>query len=667
MRKEQALRTYFGYDGFRPGQAELIDALLGGSDVLGVMPTGAGKSVCYQIPALLLKGTALVISPLISLMNDQVGALLQAGIPAACLHSGLPAAAAQDALTGAREGRWKLLYIAPERLQTPEMQSLCARLPISLVAVDEAHCVSQWGQDFRPSYLRISAFLGGLPSRPPVGAFTATATAAVREDIVSLLSLRGPYTRVGSFDRANLRFEVRMPAARKRTDALIECLDGMRGQSGIVYCATRKAVEEVREALVAAGIAATRYHAGLGDAERAANQDAFARDEQPVMVATNAFGMGIDKSNVGFVVHYQMPKDMESYYQEAGRAGRDGSAARCVLLFSRADIATNRFLIDRERGEDMDPETAARVKRAAGERLSAMVNYCYEPGCLRAYILGYFGEQTAGPCGNCGGCNGDAAETDVTRQAQMALSCVARMDGRFGQAFIARVLLGSEDKRITQAGLERLSTYGLLRDWPREQVQALLTHLCAKGYLAVGDGPYPTLSLTPAARAVLQGNERVALRLMQAPPERRDGNKPLKGGKFARRPGAAAADDELLARLKALRGRLAKAQGQPAYIVFTDAALQDMCQRRPRTPQQFLQVSGVGQAKAARYGAAFLTEICGEAVPPPSGDSGAPWTPAEEEWLRREQEERLPLTTMARLHRRPEAEVAERLRRMGLA
>ena len=402
--KRQILRQYFGYDAFRTGQEELIDSLLAGRDVLGIMPTGAGKSLCYQIPALMMEGITLVISPLISLMKDQVGALNEAGVHAAYLNSSLTPGQYQKALAYAAAGRYKLIYVAPERLVTEDFLRFALHARISMVAVDEAHCVSQWGQDFRPSYLKIPEFIRRLPARPVLGAFTATATAQVRDDVIRLLALNHPKVLTTGFDRPNLYFAVQNPADPYR--AAREFLDGHKGDSGIIYCLTRKGVEEVCENLIRDGFLATRYHAGLSDEERRRNQDDFIYDRRRIMVATNAFGMGIDKSDVRFVLHYNMPKNIESYYQEAGRAGRDGEPADCLLFYRPQDVVTNRLFIENNRdNEELDPAAREEVMERDQERLRRMVGYCYTEGCLREYLLAYFGEKTDGPCHNCSGCD----------------------------------------------------------------------------------------------------------------------------------------------------------------------------------------------------------------------------------------------------------------------
>ena len=597
MQAQETLRKYFGHEAFRPGQEVMVNALTHHRDALGVMPTGAGKSMCYQVPALMLPGVSIVISPLISLMADQVAALKSAGVPAAYLNSSLTPRQMELAMQRARQGAYKIIYVAPERLETPSFQAMAQSMPISLLAVDEAHCVSQWGQDFRPVYLRIADFVDSLPTRPVMGAFTATATERVRQDIIRLLRLQNPETVTTGFDRPNLYFEVIRP--KNRDAALMDILRRKRGESGIVYCATRKAVEQVCDNLIRAGIDATRYHAGLSDEERKENQEKFQYDTCPVMVATNAFGMGIDKSNVSFVIHYNMPKNLESYYQEAGRAGRDGSPAECILLYSPQDVRTNRYLIENsDPNPDLDFETQEKLIQREYDRLRKMTYYCTTADCLRAFILKYFGEPAEEYCGNCSSCAGGSVLVEATVEAQQVLSCVARTGQRLGINMICDILRGSENERVLQMNLQTQSTYGLMREKPIFEIKRIIDALLMQELLIQTDGQYPVLKLTQNARPVLLGEKSFEMRI---PVPREKAKKPDKA--------AGDADPELFARLKKLRAALAAKASVPAYVVFTDATLRDMCAKMPTDEQELLQVSGVGERKAHRYGKAFLEEI----------------------------------------------------------
>ena len=599
------LKQYFGHDDFRPGQRELVEALLGGRDALGVMPTGAGKSVCYQLPALAMRGLTLVISPLISLMQDQVDALREMGLAAVCIHSALTEEEARQAYRMAAGDACRLVYVAPERLGAPGFRRFCQGADIALVAVDEAHCVSQWGQDFRPSYLQIADFIDSLPVRPVVGAFTATATRRVKEDIERLLRLRDPCRVTTGFDRPNLFFEVLAP--RRKQDALIAFLRERPGESGIVYCATRKAVEAVCQSLVELGLPATRYHAGLSDEERRRNQEDFVYDRARIMVATNAFGMGIDKSNVGFVVHYNMPKDIESYYQEAGRAGRDGAPARCTLLFSAGDVQTAKFLINNSTdNEALSPEERESVREKDLARLDRMVAYCKATDCLRGRLLAYFGENPPERCGHCGNCQCGTEDVDITLQAQKILSGVARVERKYrtslGAGLIAQMLKGTHSARVSQLDLDSLPTYGALKEAKLDDVKNWIDHLTELGYLAADGLDYPVLRLTRKARAVLFDGERVTITVKKAPaPE-----KPA-AGKVRR--AADPTDDSLFEALRRLRTEAARREGVPPYFIFSNAALADMALLRPHTPAEFLNVSGVGRVKAEKYGELFLAGI----------------------------------------------------------
>ncbi len=601
MDKHAVLQQYFGHSQFRAGQETLIDAILSGRDVLGVMPTGGGKSLCYQIPALLLPGLTVVVSPLISLMRDQVDALKDAGVAAAFLNSSLTPDEMRRVGEGVRRRRYKLLYVAPERLEGLDFSALMQEAEIPLVAVDEAHCISQWGQDFRPSYLRIPDFLAQLPTRPAVAAFTATATAQVRQDIVRLLGLRNPVEEITGFDRANLFFDVQRP--KHKMDTLAALVEERPGKSGIVYCATRSGVEKVCEELKARGIPATRYHAGLSAAERQRNQKDFQFDRKRVMVATNAFGMGIDKSNVSFVFHYNMPKSIEAYYQEAGRAGRDGEAADCILLFSPGDVTTARFLIENGGSEELTEEEQEAVRAQDYQRLRAMIDYCKTSDCLRGRLLDYFGQDHPPRCGCCGTCRASYRQTDITREAQIILSCVKRVQGLLGytvgQALLVRVLRGSRDQRVLALGLDALSTYGLLKDRSQEELGRLIDCLLDGGCL-VRNPRHETLEPGPRAAEVLFHGGRVTM-------QRRE--EPAAASSARRRRRAGVSDSPLMTALKATRQRLAQEEEVPVYIVFSNASLADMEAKAPRTMAEFLGVSGVGQVKAQRYGAAFLETI----------------------------------------------------------
>ncbi len=605
--KFAVLKQYFGHSKYRPGQEALIDALLSGRDVLGVMPTGAGKSICYQLPALLLPGLTLVISPLISLMKDQVAALSQAGIPAACINSTLTSDQYREVFRRAKSGAYKIIYVAPERLTTADFLQLVGKTEISLLAVDEAHCVSQWGQDFRPSYLKIAEFVGSLSKHPVVGAFTATATVEVKDDIEKLLLLQNPLRITTGFDRPNLYFEVVRP--QNKEVYLRAFLAGRPGQSGIVYCSTRKTVESVCDDLRQNGMAATRYHAGLEDAERIQNQEDFVYDRSKVMVATNAFGMGIDKSNVSFVVHYNMPKNIESYYQEAGRAGRDGEKAHCVLLFSAGDIQTAKFLIrNAEKNEALSENEQELVRQRDIQRLNQMIAYCKTTGCLRACLLNYFGESAPDHCGNCGNCNEEMVRQDITVEAQKILSAVARVENRYtsalGLTLIVRMLRGSREQRVIQLGLDKMPTYGIMHDADSAQIRDYIDCLIHAGYLCLTGDDYPVLRLTEQAKKVLFHGEKVLYtRRAQSRFEK------MASSQKEAKTIPAQADEGLFAALKALRTKLAQEENVPAYIIFSNAALADMTVKQPQSMAEFLRVSGVGEVKAARYGQAFLEEI----------------------------------------------------------
>ena len=597
MTKEEALKTYFGYDTFRGGQEPVIDALLSSRDALAIMPTGAGKSVCYQIPALLLPGITLVISPLVSLMRDQVTQLVQMGVPAAFLNSSLTFKQYLLALSRAKEGRYKIIYVAPERLETEGFLDFACHADISLVAVDEAHCISQWGQDFRPSYLHIPAFLEKLGRRPPLGAFTATATPEVRGDIEKLLGLRDPLRLTTGFDRKNLYFEVQEPADKR--SAMLELVRSRPDKCGIVYCSTRKTVEEVCGFLQEAGVSATRYHAGLEPEERRQNQEAFLYDRARVMVATNAFGMGIDKSDVRYVIHYNMPKDIESYYQEAGRAGRDGLPSSCILLYSGRDVRTAQFLIEHgESREELDTETAECLRERDMQRLRKMVGYCRTRHCLRQYILQYFGESAPDTCNTCWNCLHNFEEVDIGREARAILRCVMETGQHFGVSVIAETLCGAETDKVRKYHMDEETTYGLLRDMTQKEVRDRIRFLIDEGVLALSSGPYPVVLLGERAEDAVLGG----LYMRTVKEERPAARRPVPGELDG-------AQAELFGRLRALRAQLARRQGVPAYAVFSDKTLRELAVVRPRTMDELKSVSGIGDAKARRYGKQFLSEL----------------------------------------------------------
>jgi ATP-dependent DNA helicase RecQ len=601
VNKFYVLKKYFGYDNFREGQEPLIDAMLTGRDALGIMPTGAGKSLCYQIPAMLFDGLTLVISPLISLMKDQVNTLTRLGIDAAFLNSSLTSAQYAHAMKNATDGKYKIIYIAPERLMTDDFLTFAKQSPIKMVTVDEAHCISHWGQDFRPSYLEINRFIQELPNRPVVSAFTATATVRVRDDMVNALKLKDPLVLVTGFDRKNLRFEVRHP--RKKYDMLINYLYDKNDGIGIIYCSARKTVDNLCEKLTQNGYKATRYHAGLSDSERIKNQEDFIHGRIPLMVATNAFGMGIDKPDISFVLHYNMPQDMESYYQEAGRAGRDGQPADCLLFFNAQDIRTNTFLIENgEPNEDIDEKTRQTVITSARQRLREITAYCHTGDCLREYILKYFGETPPKECQNCGNCGAEMESADITVDSQKILSCIARAKERYGLKNIIDCLRGSQNKKITQFGLDKLSTYGIMKDTPEKRIRDITYYLIQNGYIRItSDDEFPIAKLGPQSREVLNGKVSLIMKLPKTIP----GDSPETEASIKSGP----SNPALMDALKKLRLSIAQREKVPAFVIFSGASLTDMCKRLPQNGREFLQVHGVGQVKNERYGEAFIQEI----------------------------------------------------------
>jgi len=601
------LKKYFGYDDFREGQEELVSHILSGRDVLGIMPTGAGKSICYQVPALCMDGITVVISPLISLMKDQVYSLNQAGIHAAYINSSLTPGQNRTALSRAAAGQYKIIYVAPERLETEEFMNFARHAPISMVAVDEAHCISQWGQDFRPSYLKIIRFIEFLPTRPVISAFTATATREVMEDIACILKLNDPKVLVTGFDRKNLYFEVQTP---KDKDAwVLNYLEKHPLDSGIIYCATRKNVDEMCALLSQKGFPATRYHAGLGDEERRQNQDDFIYDVKPVMIATNAFGMGIDKSNVRYVIHYNMPKNMESYYQEAGRAGRDGEPSECILLYAPKDVVVNQFLIEKgNENEELDDDSLALIRERDEERLKRMTYYCFSKDCLREYILRYFGETAGNCCENCGNCNTQFEEVDITAVSKTILSCLLQCNGRYGINVIVGTLRGMKQAKLQAYGMFDNKQYGQLADITEVRLKQMINKLLLEGYLIQSNDKYALLRITAFGRELIAGEHTIIMKLAkeeaQAPRE-----KSPKAKKTRRTDILTSKGLDLFEELRAIRARLAKEEGMPPYIIFSDKTLTDMCIKLPMKKEEMLEVSGVGEHKFQKYGSEFITAI----------------------------------------------------------
>lgn len=618
MNKQDVLKKYFGYDSFREGQEALIDAILDGQDVLGIMPTGAGKSICYQVPALLLPGVTLVVSPLISLMKDQVQALNQAGVHAAYINSSLTENQIARALQLAAQGRYKIIYVAPERLETYGFMQFARQAQIAMLTVDEAHCISQWGQDFRPSYLKIVQFIRQLPHRPVISAFTATATETVKEDIVCVLGLKTPKVLVTGFDRKNLYFAVE--TTRKKDAYLMRYVQEHSGDSGIIYCATRKNVEAVCEKLAAMQVPVTRYHAGLSGEERKQNQEDFIYDRKPVMVATNAFGMGIDKSNVRYVIHYNMPQSLENYYQEAGRAGRDGEAAECVLLYSAQDMVTNRYLLQsKEQNPDMAEEELEAVRERDEERLAAMHNYCMTRNCLRSYILRYFGEQGSSRCENCSNCRTEFEEKDVTEEARKIIRCIVEMGQRYGVNVVVGTLLGDHRAKLREYHVSDYVSYGSMKERTEAGIKEIIGQMLVEGLLVQTKDKYALVKITPKAQSVLDGEQTVCIKQLLMPAAGTE-SASWPDGQTAGLSGSYSAKKyksdilnsrglELFERLRGLRTKLAREEGIPPYMIFSDKTLVDMCVKLPYTKEEMLNVSGVGENKYGKYGKQFTDGI----------------------------------------------------------
>ena len=634
----EALTRYFGYDSFRPGQQGIVEALLAGRDVLGVMPTGAGKSVCYQIPAALSPGMTLVISPLISLMRDQVDALNDLGLPAAFINTTQTPDEQAMVFAQAAAGQIKLLYVAPERLETGRFRDFAARTPISLIAVDEAHCVSQWGQDFRSSYLGIGDFIAGLPQRPPVGAFTATATERVRRDIVGLLGLRNPAVTVTGFDRPNLYFDVVKLETKYKAAWVARYVADHPDESGIVYCATRKTTEALTDTLNQMGHPAVAYHGGMSPDAREAAQRDFITDKVPVVVATNAFGMGIDKSNVRYVIHHNLPESIEAYYQEAGRAGRDGEPSRCTLLWNESDIVTRRRLLDNDyENERLTPEEREIVRQSKRRLLDGMVGYCRTTDCLHRYMTRYFGQELSpnagsaagediaadssqsGRCGACSNCESTFETIDVTRVAQAISRCVHDAGQRVGSGKIVKILRGSRAQDLAWLNPERMPTFGMLKDVNEARVRDVLSQMATDGYLSIAEGRMPIVMF--GARAAETAAPDFHYEIKRVERKSAAAGSGRSGGvadtaDSANVPGDALGsyipdDDEesLFQKLRELRRTIAQEIGKPPYIVFSDKTLRDMARIKPVTNAQFLAVNGVGQHKLDLYGQRFMQAI----------------------------------------------------------
>lgn len=705
--KYKVLKEIFGYDTFRDGQEELVDSTLNGRDVLGIMPTGAGKSICFQVPALLFEGISLIISPLISLMKDQVTALNQLGVHAAYINSSLTEGQYRKAMENAAKGQYKIIYVAPERLMTDSFLSLVSSVDISMVAVDEAHCISQWGQDFRPSYLKIVEFINMLPHRPVIAAYTATATKVVKEDISCILGLEDPTVVVTGYDRKNLYFAVKKP--KNKMTELLAYLEKNGDKSGIIYCNTRKNVEEVHEALMREGYLTAKYHAGLSDSARKQNQEDFIYDIKPIMVATNAFGMGIDKSNVRFVVHYNMPKDIESYYQEAGRAGRDGEPSECILLYSGQDVKINEFLISKQtENEDLDYEERELIRERDNERLRKMTFYCATNECLRDYILRYFGEYGGNYCGNCENCLKEFEDIDVTNEAVNIINMVKSSGERYGINAIIDGIHGSENAKVRQFRLDRNPYYGTLKKTTVVRIRQIMNDLLIKGYLFLTTNEYPVLKMTELGGEVIH-EENGKTVIMKLPKEVEKAPAKQKAGK--KQKVVDVKYPNLFERLRQKRYELAQQNHVPPYIIFSDKTLKEMSTYLPCTKPAMLEINGVGTNKYDKYGEEFMglviTYMEENGIQPESvelrfedaqdnentdDDAGerkitlkdgfetyrdslvaqgvvqayAAWTEEEEQQLKEEYKSGVEIKEISEIHHRSAGGIKSRLKKMGL-
>jgi len=617
MNAADILKKYFGYDSFRIGQEDIIQSILSGRDALAIMPTGAGKSICYQVPALLLSGITLVISPLISLMQDQVKSLNEAGIHAAFINSSLTETQIAKALDLAEKGVYKIIYVAPERLESERFLKFALNGDISMVTVDEAHCISQWGQDFRPSYLKIVEFIGRLPKRPIVSAFTATATAEVKTDIECILKLNHPKITVTGFDRENLYYRVEHLTGKKKDDFVVDYIRRHPNESGIIYCATRKNVDSLYENLFKRGVPVTSYHAGIDNQTRKNNQDDFIYDRALVVVATNAFGMGIDKSNVRFVIHYNMPQSMENYYQEAGRAGRDGENAQCILLFSPQDVMINKFLLEKKGFEEMDADDIELIRQRDAHRLQVMEGYCKTTSCLRNYILEYFGERVYVPCDNCGNCHRDYIETDMTTEAKWVVNCVAETKGRYGQSIVVGTLLGANRARLREVKATAYRSYGALKHLKEKDIHLLIDQMLRDGYIVLSDGEYPVLGMGDIS-ALKNEDTRVLIRRFEEKEVPKAAAKKVRSTDSLTSVGY-----KLFEELRQLRLTIAKEEGMPPYIIFNDKTLIEMCVRMPGNREEMMAVSGVGENKFQKYGQRFIEAITGFSAKHPGSSTAS--------------------------------------------
>lgn len=586
------LKKYFGYETFRSGQEELIKHILNGEDVLGIMPTGAGKSICYQVPAMILSGVTIVISPLISLMKDQVDSLNEIGIPATFINSTLSYNNYEQTIESILNNVYKIIYVAPERLNSDTFLNLLNKIDISMVTIDEAHCVSQWGHDFRPSYCEIANVILNLKKRPIVSCFTATATQIVKEDIINLLHLNNPFSLTTGFDRANLKFSVEIPSSKR--DFILDYVEENKNKSGIIYCLTRKNVDSLYDELLDEGYLVSKYHGGMTEKQRSTSQDNFTYDRTNIMVATNAFGMGIDKSNIRYVIHYNMPKDLESYYQEAGRGGRDGEPAECILLFSRADIVANKFLI-----ESIPSDTHFQEY----QKLNDIIDYCNTDKCLRKYILEYFGETPKfNECGNCSNCLTDTEVTDITQDAQKILSCIKRMGERFGSSLVTDVLKGSKTEKIRTFGFDRLSTYGIMKEYTKDTIKDLIYYLVTEGYIRTIGDKFPVLALDYPANDVLFKGKQVFIKRKIEKVEDKIISKITSNENLKY-------DEDLFEILRKIRMDIAKENNIAPFIVFSDVSLRQMSTFYPTDEDKMLDIEGVGLNKLEKYGNIFIEAI----------------------------------------------------------